>query len=96
MVWKKQLSSDSVAILLMNNRNVSADVSVTWGHGSADFPTDLPLWQERESIRCSSSGCKVRDVHAHKDLGFYATGFTAKGLAPHDSAFIIVSSTVSQ
>jgi hypothetical protein len=93
MVWKKQLTADSVAILLMNNRNVSADVSATWGRGGADFPTDLPLWEERESIHCSVSGCKVRDVYTHKDVGFYASGYTAKSLAPHDSAFIIVSST---
>lgn len=85
MVWKKQLSSDSVAILLMNNNNVSADVNISW--------SELPPWQEEPSIRCPASGCSVRDVNAKKDMGLYADGFSAKNLAPHDSAFIIVSSS---
>lgn len=30
MVWKKELPNDRVALLLMNNRNVSADVNISW------------------------------------------------------------------
>lgn len=86
MVWKKQLSVNSVALLLMNNRNVSADVSVSWRG-------DIPKWQEKDSILCSADGCQVHDVYTHKDIGMFVEGFTAKRLAPHDSAFIIVNST---
>ena len=33
----------------------------------------------------------MRDVYNHKDLGaFNDGGFTAKAVAPHDSAFIVV------
>ena len=81
MVWKKQLTDDSLALLLMNNRNSTADVSVSWG--------DLP----RDAIHCAAAGCKVRDIHAHEDLGLFTERFTAT-LVSHDSAFIIVSSTV--
>ena len=100
MVWKKALgpgagpggtsgsssssssSSSSYAFLLMNNRNVTADVSVSWRD-------DLP----RDALACPAAGCAVRDVFAHADLGAHADGFTAEALPPHDSAFIVVSTT---
>ena len=79
-VWKKQLDDTRVAVLLMNNQNVTADVTITW---KADLPPDL-------NFRCPAGGCAVRDIYTHADLGFYGDSFTAKDLAPHDSAFIIV------
>ena len=79
MVWKKQLPDNKMAVLLMNNLNVTADVNISWH----ELPSDL-------NFRCSAGGCPVRDIFAHKDLGFFDGGFTAKGIAPHDSAFIVV------
>lgn len=80
MVWKKQLPGDKLALLLINNQNVTADVDISWRE-------DLPL----DSLPCFASRCEVRDIYAHRDLGSFADGFTAKDLAPHDSAFIVVS-----
>ena len=79
MVWKKELPGDKVAILLMNNRNTTANVSVSW--------TDLPADME---FRCAAGGCPVRDIFAHEDLGVHEGGFTATNVASHDSSFVIV------
>ena len=82
MVWKKQIADGEMAVLLMNNRNVAADVSVSWQE-------DLL----RDTLHCSAAGCRVRDIYQHQDLGTHAGGYVAQALAPHDSAFIVVSST---
>lgn len=86
MVWKKRLPGDRLAILLMNNRNITADVSISWRD-------DLPRDPWHGNLLCVAAGCQVRDIYAHEDLGLYVEGFTAKALAPHDSAFIVVSNT---
>lgn len=80
MVWGKYLGGGKAALLLMNNDETAADVSVAW--------SDLPP----SKGSCPPAGCAVRDVHAGKDLGVFKSGFTASALAPHDSAFIVVSS----
>ena len=85
MVWKKELPAGKVAVLLMNNRNVTTDVNVSW----VDLPPDM-------QFRCSAAGCPVRDIYAHEDLGFYNGGFTAKDVAPHDSAFVVVQQCVKE
>ena len=88
MVWKKELPGDKVALLLMNNKNVTADVNVSW---SELAPMSCRTVGGPCQFRCPSTGCHVRDVHARKDLGvFSGGGFTAKSLPPHDSAFIVV------
>ena len=51
MVWKKQLPGGKVGVLLMNNRNVTADVNVSW---AADLPHDI-------EFRCAAGGCPVRE-----------------------------------
>jgi len=80
MVWKKQLPDNKMAVLLMNNMNVTADVTISWH----DLPSQL-------NFRCADGGCPVRDIYAHTDLGLYNGGsFTAKDVAPHDSAFVVV------
>ena len=81
MVWKKVLDDTRVAVLLMNNQNVTADVSIAW---RADLPSDL-------NFRCAAGGCPVRDIYTHKDLGVHDEGFTAKGLLAHESAFVVVT-----
>jgi alpha-galactosidase len=78
MVWKKQLPDGKMAVLLMNNLNVTADVNISWH----ELPSDL-------EFRCAAGGCPVRDIYTHKDLGVYDGGFTAN-VAPHDSAFVVV------
>jgi hypothetical protein len=74
MVWKKALPKGEVALLLMNNAAARADVSVSW----AELPSG--------TLRCPIEGCTVRDVHRHAEVGRYAEGYTAKGLASHDGA----------
>lgn len=81
MVWKKHLDGNRTAMLLMNNRNVTSNVSVNWRR-------DLP---SGSSIDCPAAGCDVRDIHARKNVGKFAEEYVARDLAPHDSAFIIVS-----
>ena len=78
MVWRKVLGGGKVAVLLMNNDDAPADVSVSW----AD---DLP----QDALRCPPAGCAVRDVDARRDLGTFSSGFTASSVAPHDSAFLV-------
>eukprot|EP01052_Picozoa_sp_SAG31_P012699 SAG31_NODE_748_length_12390_cov_6.306484_3_plen_199_part_00 len=78
-VWKKQVANGKVAVLLINNDNAEQDVSVSW--------SDLP----KGTLRCPAGGCSVRDIYAHRDLQPSSTGYTAKRLAMHDSAFILVS-----
>ena len=85
MVWKKWLAEDTVAFLLMNNRNTTSNVNISW---RADMPPSSP-------VECPPAGCLVRDIHAHKDLGPHPDGFVAKDLAPHDSAFIVVTTTTN-
>jgi hypothetical protein len=85
MVWKKAMPGGRVAILLMNNRNFTTDVNISW----VDLPPDM-------HFRCSVGGCPIRDVYAHQDLGLHDQGFTAKDLAPHDSAFVIVQQCVKE
>ena len=79
MVWAKALGEGKIALLLMNNADAPADVSLAW--------KDLP----HGKWHCPPTGCAVRDVHARKDLGLFPNGFTASKLAPHDSAFIVAS-----
>ena len=77
---KKLLPQGKVALLLINNANEAQDVHVSWH----ELPKGAP--------QCAAPhGCSVRDIYERKDLGGFATGFTAKALAPHDSAFIVVS-----
>jgi len=57
LVWKKELDHGKVAVLLMNNRTVSADVNITWAVLAPDM-----------HFRCPAAGCAVRDVCARKDL----------------------------
>ena len=71
--------TEQVALLLMNNANSPQDVSVEW--------TELPAG----TLHCPTTGCTVRDIHNHVDLHPSSTGFVAKGLVSHDSAFILVS-----
>eukprot|EP01043_Picozoa_sp_COSAG02_P059145 COSAG02_NODE_7486_length_2991_cov_1.293568_2_plen_187_part_00 len=79
MIWKKEVAIGKVALLLINNDNSPQDVSVTW----SDLPKGL--------LQCPSGGCSVRDIYTRKDLAPSTTGYTAKGLAMHDSAFLMVT-----
>ena len=107
MVWKKELPDGKMAVLLMNNRNTTANTSCKNTHNprhnvvsrdksdrmpaalGADLPPDM-------HFHCGSGGCAVRDIYAHKDLGLHGGGFTAKGVAPHDSAFVVVQQCVKE
>ena len=50
MVWKKEMQDGKVAVLLMNNKNTTADVNVSW----SDLPSDM-------RFRCPS-GMHVKTV----------------------------------
>ena len=80
MVWKKQMNGGKMAVLLMNNRNVSADVNITWKH---DLLPDL-------HFHCAPGGCPVRDIDRRKDLGLFDDGGFSANIPPHDSVFIVV------
>ena len=77
--WYKPLSDVSMAVLLVNNGNSTADVSVS---------------VSALNLSCTG-GCSVRSVWEHRDLGAKALGggvFTAT-LTPHDSAFIVINAS---
>lgn len=63
------------AVLLMNHDSGAQDLTVNF----ADIP----------GVTCTS--CKVRDIWARKDLGASTTSYTAKGLASHDAAFLVIT-----
>lgn len=75
----KPLASDGsrVAVLLMNHAGVSADLSL-------DLST-VP------GLACKAATCAVRDVWARKDIGTAKGTYTAKGVAKHDAAFLVLS-----
>lgn len=77
MVWKKDLPNNEVAVLLMNNDDKAADVTVEFSKLAHLAP-------------CPAAGCCVRDVHEQKAIGVLAGSFTATPES-HDSAFIVVS-----
>jgi hypothetical protein len=65
------------AVLLVNHGNTSRDLSFEF----AAVP----------SLSCAHAGsCTVRDIWAEKDLGRFKGSFTASGLPPHGSAFLVV------
>ena len=63
------------AVLLMNHADKAADLTLTF----SDIPT------------ATCTKCSVRDVWARKDLGTFDGTFTAKGLASHDAAFLVIT-----
>jgi len=64
-----------IAVLLMNHGDSATDLTFNF----ADVP----------GLKCSS--CHVRDIWNRKDLGVAQKSFTAKGVASHDSAFLVVT-----
>ena len=67
----------SVAVLLMNHDKGAQDLSL-------DF-ADVP------GLACSNDvPCTVRDLWARKGLGTFHGSFTAKAVASHDCAFLLV------
>jgi len=64
-----------IAVLLINNGDTDADLTLNF--------TDVP------EIACST--CSVRDIWNHKDLGTMKTSYTAKAVASHDCAFLIIT-----
>ena len=60
----------------MNNAAQAADVSVTW---------------QQIGVVCGVSGCAVRDIWKHADIGRIAGGYSAQALPSRDSLFLIIS-----
>ena len=79
MVWKKALSDGSAAVLLMNNDEKAADVSVD-------------LAQLRLKCAGGSPSYEIRSLYeGNKSLGTFTGKFTAAALPSHDSAFVVAS-----
>ena len=77
----QKLEDGKIAVLLMNNAAVKADVAL-------NFESDLGI------TTCGKDGkdsCSIRDINLHKNLGNFEDGYIAKQLLPHDSAFLIIS-----
>ncbi|KAJ1449428.1 glycoside hydrolase superfamily [Pelagophyceae sp. CCMP2097] len=75
LFYAKPLGAGRTALLLVNAGDVAADLAV-------DFAA-VP------GADCAA-GCAVRNVWAHADVGRAETAFT-RSVAPHDSAFLIIS-----
>jgi alpha-galactosidase len=69
-----------VAVMLINHGNATADLKL-------DF-ADVP------GLACST--CNVRDIWAHEDLGAMKGSYTAKAVASHDSALLIITSAATE
>ena len=77
-VWSRPLSDGRKAILLLNrDDHETLNVTVSWSTIPGLSPTETYA---------------VRDLRHRKDLGAYASSFTAKRLAPHESVVVAVSS----
>ena len=62
------------AVLLMNHDEAAVDMPLTF--------SDVP------GVTCDT--CAVRDIWNHKDLGVFSRSFTAKAVASHDAAFLVI------
>ncbi|CAK0844585.1 unnamed protein product [Prorocentrum cordatum] len=71
----KPLGSGRVAVLLMSHTEAEQSLTVSF----ADVP----------GLSCSR--CSVRDVWLREDAGVHVDQYTARGLAGHDSAFLVLS-----
>jgi len=74
----KPIGKGRVAVLMMNSADSTTSLTVNF----ADVP----------DVTChtTDAGCSVRDIWAHKDLGTFASNYTAS-VVSHDAAFIIIS-----
>lgn len=78
MIFAKQLTPTTTALLLVNNRVSRGTVAANW---------------TVVGVQCPSGGCTARDLWAHADLGPVGnqTLWTVE-LDSHDSAFVVVTS----
>jgi alpha-galactosidase len=77
-VWAKPLAGGTAALFVLNSNNVT-------------LPTlSVPL-ASVPLLACAATGCAVRDVWAHADLGTATGVVTVTDLAAHDSAFYTLS-----
>ena len=70
-----QPAGAKTALLLMNHDTAAQDLTVEF--------SAVP------GLSCSR--CAVRDIYAKSDLGVFAGSFTARGVGPHDSSFLVVT-----
>lgn len=80
-VWEalyKPIDASRTAVLVINLSAGAADLTV-------DFSAvpGLPC--------ASASSCKVRDINAKADKGAFTGSYTVKGVASHDSVFVMLS-----
>jgi len=74
-VLYKPLPGGRTAVLIINSSPDTQSLSVQW--------SQVPGLSAGGTYR-------VRDVWAHAELGSFTGGYTAIGLTPHDSAFLVV------
>lgn len=82
-VWAKALTQGKVALLAINTGTTAP----------ADLELKLAPLLGKPASWCAAGDCKVRDVWAQAEGGALGTGgvWSVKGLAPHDSHFVVVS-----
>lgn len=80
-VWEalyKPIDARRTAVLVINLSGAAADLTVTF--------SAVP------NLPCASAGtCNVRDINAKANLGAFKGTYTAKGVASHDSVFVMLS-----
>ena len=77
-VWAKPLPAGGAALVVLCHAD-----------GAAPLSLDI-AWADVPGLACSNA-CKVRDVHAHADLGVFAGSFRVANLSSHDSRFLTVA-----
>ena len=77
-VWAKPLPAGGAALVVLSHAD-----------GAAPLSLDI-AWADVPGLACSNA-CKVRDVHAHADLGVFAGSFRVANLSSHDSRFLTVA-----
>ena len=79
-VFAKPMQAGGRAVALLNRGPATIDATVEWAT-IAVGPGGGKAWAKAH----------VRDLWARKDLGVFAGGFTAKGLAAHATAMLLVT-----
>jgi alpha-galactosidase len=73
-VWARPLSDGSRAVILFNRGKSESEVSVSWDEIA--YPNHI--------------AAKVRDLWAHKDVGWFAGAYSSK-VAPHSAAMVKIT-----
>jgi hypothetical protein len=79
-VWEalyKPIDAARTAVLVINLSSAPADLTVTF--------SAVP------GLPCAPGPCNVRDINAKSSKGSFSGSYTVKGVASHDSVFVMLS-----